>query len=176
MKIKKIYWAFLTYFEYFFWKELGWKSYLGRPAYITRRRNISLGCRVRIMPGARLECGPNGRIVIGDNVSIGPNCNITAYNEVVIGAGVTISANCFITDMDHSFAELRESVMDQRNEIKSVGIGNYSFIGANCVVLAGTYLGHACVVGANSTVRGRFGEEGSIIAGNLARVIGGRCK
>jgi acetyltransferase-like isoleucine patch superfamily enzyme len=173
MIVKKLFWALCTYAEYFMWGKLGWKSFVGRPTYILRKKNISIGSRVRILYGARMECGPTGRIIIEDNVSIGPNFNITAYGTVIIKSGVTISANCFITDMDHDISDSGISVMDARNIVLSTTIGKNSFIGANSVILAGTELRHGVVVGANSTVRGIFGPE-QIVAGSPAKVKGQR--
>ena len=173
MIARKIFWALCTYAEYFFWNKLGWKSFVGRPAYILRKKNISIGSRVRILYGVRMECGANGKIIIEDNVSIGPNCNITAYGTVIIKSGVTISANCFITDMDHDISFSSMSVMDAPNMVLSTIIGKNSFIGANSVILAGTELRDSVVVGANSTVRGVFGPA-QIVAGSPARVKGQR--
>lgn len=132
-----------------------------------------MGDKVRIYPGARLECGPEGHIVFGDNISIGLNVNITAFREVNIGSGTTISANVFITDMDHDISDPSRSVMDTKNIVKTTLIGENCFIGANVVILAGSVLRSGVVIGANSTVRGTFGPN-EIVVGSPAKMIGPR--
>lgn len=173
MRIRKALWFVRLLLESPFWGQVGKTSYVGRPAYLTGIKRVHLGNKVRIYPGARLECGPHGRIVFEDNISIGPGVNITAYDEVRIGTGTTISANVFITDMDHDISEPGKSVMDCQNIIKTTSIGANCFIGTNAVVLAGSVLGAGVVVGANSTVRGKF-EPNTIIVGSPATVKGQR--
>ena len=53
---------------------------------------------------------------------------------------------------------------------KEIHIGKDCFIGCNTLILKGTVLGDGCVVGAGAVVAGKF-EEGSVIAGNPAKVI-----
>ena len=53
---------------------------------------------------------------------------------------------------------------------KEIHIGKNCFIGCNSIILKGTVLGDGCVVGAGAVVAGKF-EDGSIVAGNPARVI-----
>lgn len=174
MRIRKAFWYLRLVLEApFFWGQIGKMCYVGRPALISRSQRIWLGDRVRIYPGARLECGPNGYIIFGDNISVGPNVNITAFGELHIGTGTTISANVFITDMDHDISDPNRSVMDTSNIVRPTSIGKYSFIGANAVILAGTELRQGVVVGANSTVRGVFGPN-EIVAGSPATIKGQR--
>lgn len=52
----------------------------------------------------------------------------------------------------------------------SVHIGNNVWIGDNVVILPGSYIGDGCIVGANSVVTGKFGNN-SIIAGTPAKVL-----
>lgn len=148
-----------------FFKKIGMPSYLGRPTFISKFNQISIGRKVRVFPGARFETIGNGIIVIEDDVSIGPNVNITSANKVIISSGCTISANVFITDMDHNLDALESSVMSRMNDIsEGTFIGENSFIGVGSVILAGTHLGKSSVVGANSVVRGEFSSK-SLIAG-----------
>lgn len=170
MKIRKLFWWLLLALQSPLWGRVGRKCYIGRPAFVTRSERILMGDKVRIYPGARLECGPEGSIIFGDNISIGPNVNITAYREIKIGCGTTISANVFITDMDHDISDTSRSVMDTKNIVKTTLIGENSFIGANVVILAGTELRSGVVIGANSTVRGTFGPN-EIVAGSPAKII-----
>ncbi len=54
---------------------------------------------------------------------------------------------------------------------QAVTIGDYSFVGAGSIVLAGTTLGRGCLVGAGSIVSGAFADF-SILMGAPAVVVG----
>ena len=51
-----------------------------------------------------------------------------------------------------------------------VEIGDNVFLGANSVILAGTFIGDNCIIGAGAVVKGTF-EAKSVIAGNPAKRI-----
>lgn len=160
----------ILWIEQFFWKNVSFPSFIGRPSIIIGRSRISIGHRVRILPFARIEAGESGNISIADNVSIGPSVNITSQGSIVIESGCTISANVFITDSDHTFEHPNISTMQQPNKSTHTIIERNCFIGANSVILAGTVLKKGTIVGANSTVRGVYGP-GQTIAGSPARAI-----
>ena len=151
--------------------KFGVYSYLGKPSFIAGFCQITIGNMVRIFPGCRVEAICEGRIVICDDVSIGPGVNITATNLITIGNGCTFSSNVFVTDLDHSYEIKDVSVMRQPNVIsKGTIISENCFIGTGAVILAGTKLGKQVIVGANSVVRGTFPDY-SVIAGAPARVL-----
>lgn len=52
-----------------------------------------------------------------------------------------------------------------------IAIGNYTYIGANCKIMAGVKIGDDVIVGAGSVVT-KTVEAGLIVAGNPARIIG----
>lgn len=124
---------------------------------------------------------PGAKITIGDNVGIS-GATIYARKEITIGDNTCIGGNVKILDNDFHPVE-----WEKRNELllgkapetdervnwigtKPVSIGKNCFIGCNAIILKGASIGDGCVVGAGSVVTGSF-EEGSIIAGNPARVI-----
>ena len=49
-------------------------------------------------------------------------------------------------------------------------IDEHVWIGMNCNILYGTYIGKGSIVGAGSVVKGRY-PNNCIIAGNIARII-----
>ena len=52
-----------------------------------------------------------------------------------------------------------------------ITVGDNTSIGCHCVLLPGTSIGRNCVVASGSVVQGTF-PDGSVVAGNPARVVG----
>ena len=65
-------------------------SYLGPPTLLVGCRNMFIERRVRIYPGLRAETHHGGTIHIGEGVSIGQNCHITAMGKLAIGEGTVL--------------------------------------------------------------------------------------
>ena len=86
-----------------------------------------------------------------------------------IGNNTTISTNVkFIT---HDNAAIK--VFDVGTDlVGGINIGNNCFIGANSVLLPGINIGNNVIVGAGSCVTKSFEDEGVIVAGNPAKIIG----
>ncbi|MBC2769846.1 acyltransferase [Pusillimonas sp. 7-48] len=157
----------LLYKSFFF--EIGFLSYLGKPKYIYGFRKINIGSRVRIMPGLRFEVHGDGKLVISDNCSIGNDLHVAAGGHLIISSGALISSCVLITDIDHNYTQFGVPVFDQEVKINKTFIGRNVFIGAGAKILAGTFVGDGCVIGANAVVRGHF-PAGSVIVGAPARV------
>ena len=170
----KAFWVLKTKISFGLYRNIGRLSYIANPIFILGRSRMVVGNKVRIFPGARIEVMEGAELLIEDNVSIGPNVNITVARRVLIGAGTTISANVFITDMDHDIKVENTSVMDTPNIVSSgTNIGRYCFIGTGAVILAGACLDDNVVVGANSVVKGCL-KMSSIYAGSPARFLKNR--
>lgn len=171
--IRKLPWVLRSTYYKLQFGELSLPSYMGKPIYISQnRRRIFFGKMVRIYPGARIEIvDKNGKIVIGDNVSIGQNFHITSYRvSVTIGNNTTISGNVMINNNDHNYEKINEGVMSQGLTYAQTEIGDDCFIGFGSVILPGTVLGNHCIVGANSVVRGKF-PANTVIVGAPARIV-----
>lgn len=146
-------------------------TYVGKPLFILGGRRITIGNKVRIFPGARLETHNKGKIIIEDNISIGQNLHlISSGHTLTIGKDTTISGNVFITNIDHNFTEIGVHILKQEYLEKITTIKQNCFIGYGAAIMAGTTLGKQCVVGANSVVRGIFPDY-CVIAGSPAKII-----
>lgn len=170
--IDKIAWFIRTNLFYRIrFKKIGLVTYIGKVTHIYGGRKISIGNKVRIFPGLRIETHRNGSIVIGDNISIGQNFHLISSDEVLeIGKDTTISGNVFITNIDHNYEKIDTHILDQEYIIKKTLIGENCFIGYGAALQAGTILGKQCVVGANSVVRGTFPDY-CVIAGAPAKIV-----
>ena len=146
-------------------------SYLGKPLFISKIKNIKLKSNVRIYPGLRVELtSPNAKVLFNKNVSVGQNLHIVSDKDLKIGENVTISANVFIADVENVYDEIDVHLLDQQVKYKETIIQKNCFLGYGSVILPGTILGKNCIVGANSVVKGKFPDY-CVIAGNPAKII-----
>ena len=147
-------------------------SLFAKPIKLYGVKHAYLGKKFRILNGARFEIHDQGKIIVGDNVSIGQNFHVVAggKDELIIGSNVTISGNVFVSNMNHSYEKIDTHCYDQEHISKETKIGDYCFIGYGAVILPGTILGKNVIVGANAVVHGKF-DDYTVIAGNPAKVI-----
>lgn len=171
VRLQKLWWWFTSRFLWLCGVKIGLCSYVGRIMFICGGRGITIGNKVRIFPGLRMETHCGGRIKINEDVSIGQNVHITSGQQTLeIGAHTTILGNVFITNIDHDYQEIGVHILEQKYIVRETRIGENCFIGYGAAIQAGTMLGKQCIVGANSVVRGTFPDY-SVIAGVPARII-----
>jgi acetyltransferase-like isoleucine patch superfamily enzyme len=134
----------------------------------------------KIVGEGLVEIGSNFRLEVYSEINAGPD----EISHVFIGNDVGIGRGSFIVNANHRIDSLDESIMSQGHESRIVKfkgreygivIENDVWLGANVVVLTGTYIGTGSVVGANSVVSGII-PSFSIVMGNPGRIIGNRLK
>ncbi|WP_371017769.1 acyltransferase [Pseudalkalibacillus sp. JSM 102089] len=159
------------------YKDFGWFSYIRKPIYISNPKKISIGKKVAIWNGARIEAVKkynninfNPEIIIEDNVKIQQNFHCTCAKKVSIGKGTLITQNVGIFDIIHPYSDITISPAKQDINHKPVEIKANCSIGMNSVILPGTKLGPHTVVGANSVVNMQT-EGYCVIAGSPAKII-----
>ena len=171
MDLRKLVWAARGVVYKLFFGKVGNLSYIGKPVSLVGVKNIQIGSRVRIYPGARMEAHGDAKIIVEDNCSIAQNLYMTVDGEpLVIGKNTTISANVFITNLDHEYRDIDKHIMEQPHVIRTTRIGEGCFIGFGAAIQAGTILGKHCVVGTNAVVRGEFPDY-CVLVGVPARVV-----
>lgn len=162
----------------FTFNSFGKGSWIRRPLLILNPEYISIGSRVSIRDGARLEVirSKGARIpslLIGDDTNIEQNVHIVCHSRVHIGKGVSITGNCCIVDVTHPFRDapsLGKIGARIADEDSFVEIGDGAFIGFGSVILPNVRIGRGAVVGANSVVASDMADY-SVCAGSPARVI-----
>jgi acetyltransferase-like isoleucine patch superfamily enzyme len=125
-------------------------SYLHKRASLRSPENISIGCNVSIGPDNRLWASPNAKLMIGDNVLLGPNVVIVTSN--------------------HGSAIRDVPIVDQPWEERDVHIGAGSWLGANVVVLPGITIGEHSIVAAGAVVTKDVAPY-SVVGGIPAKLI-----
>lgn len=114
-------------------------------------------------PGALIQVGENCRI---------HGSYIHAWHRITIGRNVLIAAGTNIIDANgHSgnirYARFREYFQDTPKEIS---IGDYVWIGMNCMILKGVTIGECAIIAAGSVVKETI-PAFSVVEGNPAKVV-----
>jgi acetyltransferase-like isoleucine patch superfamily enzyme len=120
-------------------------------------------CWITISEGARVRIGAGSFLNIGTMIAAG--------DEVTVGDHVMFANGCFVGDSDHRYDDPTMPITWQGFTSKGpVHIGSNCWFGANCVVTSGVTIGDRCVVGANSVVTSDL-PPGVIAVGSPARVL-----
>lgn len=121
---------------------------------IRNSKNISLGFDTRITTNCIIWAGKTSKIIIGDNVLIGPGVQLHASN--------------------HGYGLDKGPMTYQERVEKDIILGNDVWIGGNSIVTAGVTLADGIIVAAGSTVTKSFDEKNIIIGGVPAKKISER--
>lgn len=105
---------------------------------------------------------------IGSFVTI--NRNTVIRGKVDIGDNVSIAPNCMIIGANHRFDDTHKLIRNQGVIVKGITIEPDVWIGANCCVLDGVTIGKGSVIGGGSVVTKSIPEM-SVAVGNPCRVI-----
>lgn len=115
-------------------------------------------------PGAKIEIGPGCQL---------SGTSITARSTAIcLGRQVMIAPNCIIMDSDfhaHWPPEARAEDPGMEGD-RPVSIGDYAWIGVNCVILKGVSIGEGALIAAGSVVT-RDVPPFCLAAGSPARVV-----
>jgi acetyltransferase-like isoleucine patch superfamily enzyme len=159
-------------------RQFGRGSCIRKPMLITNPGFISIGERVFIRDGARLEVVRSNQrrtphLIIEDDTLIEQNVHIVCHSRIHIGSNVSITGNCSIVDITHPYSDVRDPLKIGariQDEDSFVEIGDGSFIGFGTVILPNVRIGTHAVIGANSVVT-RDVPDYSVAAGAPAIVF-----
>ncbi|MBI3986993.1 MAG: acyltransferase [Lentisphaerae bacterium] len=120
-------------------------------------QGIRVGDNVFVSKNAVLSC-KDGGIVIGNDVSIGPNSlmHSTERGVIRIGNHVLIAANCYLVGAgNYRYARTDIPMAEQGFEpSQGVVIEDDVWLGAGAMVFDGSAVRKGCIIGAMSMVRG----------------------
>lgn len=131
------------------------------------------------------KCGKGTRVLCHtivyypENLTVGDNVGITAFNQINAGGGVRIGNDvligpaCCIWSQNHRYHDAGKLVRNQGYDRKEVVIEDDVWIGAQATILPGVIIRKGTVVASGAVVT-KSTPEYSIVAGVPARVIGHR--
>lgn len=109
-----------------------------------------------------------GDVLIGNKTIIGIGC--TLIGPLTIGDDVMLAQNIVVSGLNHSYQDVSISPAIQKVICEPIVISDRVWIGANCVITAGTTLGRHSIIGAGSVVT-KDVPEYSVAVGNPAKVV-----
>ena len=121
-----------------------------------------------VAPGHVIDPAPGVRI--GNGVLVGKGSGIVAHESIEIGDDVFTGHHVYITDANHGYEDVDESIGRQFAPPRPVVIGAGSWLGHGSMILPGAHVGRHVVIGAGSVVTGTI-PDFSVAVGNPARVI-----
>ena len=149
------------------------------PGAVFGERWISIGPGTLIGPWVSLSVGMPGEpfdpdmdpvVRIGARCNIGRGSSIAGRFDIEIEDDVTTAPNVYITDHNHTYADIDVPITQQWPAEDPVRIGAGTWIGAGVTVLPGARIGRNVTVAAGSVVRGVIPDH-CVIAGSPARVV-----
>lgn len=138
---------------------------------MTGGQNIKMGNRINIMQFNKFYAH-DGSIDIGSDVAINSNTQIGAADggKIVIKDNVIIGPNVVLRASDHNFESIDLPIRDQGHTGGDIFIENDVWICANVVITKDVRVGAHSVIGAGSVVTSDV-EPYSIVAGVPAKLI-----
>lgn len=136
---------------------------------ILRSGRISLGRRCDLRDGVWLKS--DGDLVIADEVMIAQNSAVHCTQRIEFAELVGLAERVSVLDSDHAIDGSDTYFRDQPLRVAPVEVGRNTLIAAGAVILRGAEIGSNSVVAANAVVRGGSYPDGSVLAGNPARLI-----
>lgn len=118
-----------------------------------RLGKVILGKRTKSYPDVGLYVY-GGELIVGDRVSFNRGCMVACRKKIRIGNSCAFGPNTIIYDHDHMFDKNGYKSDDYKTS--PVVIEDNCWIGANVIILRGSYIGEGSVIGAGTIVKGRI--------------------
>jgi acetyltransferase-like isoleucine patch superfamily enzyme len=132
--------------------------------------SILIGDNIRIKDNVNIS-SYGGEIHIGSNVLIGRNSTIFGHGNVKIGNNSMISPNVSIISSNHICYISKELCFQEMGFTRvQIDIGNNVWIGCNSVIIPGAIIPDNVIIGAGSVVN-KILKPNSIYAGNPVKFI-----
>lgn len=158
--------------------KIGINSYVPFPHNVIGAKHIYIGDRLNIGKYSYLHAIESygdqffqPKILLGNDVYIGPKCYIAGVSLIHIQDGCVLSEEVYISDVAHGLDPKGGLIMKQPLISKGpVLIGKGCFIGLRAAIMPGVELGSHCVVATGAVVTRSFPDY-CMLAGNPARLV-----
>lgn len=133
--------------------------------------NIILGDNVAFMKNSYVYAHDGGELKIENNFTMNTNSQLGAsFGKIIIGNDCAIAPNCVLRAANHTFDDPNIPFRKQGHTYGKIIIEDDVWIASNCVITANTKIGKSSIVGAGSVVTKDI-EPYSIAGGVPAKLI-----
>jgi acetyltransferase-like isoleucine patch superfamily enzyme len=156
--------AFKTFQYRYICRCIGKETIVGKGTEIKNYSNVRIGSHCLVQDRVYFRAGLNGIIKVGDYCAINSFAKLFGHGGVEIGDYSQIGPGSLITTTVHNYKKSMEA------DFLKVKVGNWVWIGACSIVLAGITIGDRSVIGAGSVVNKNIPPD-SVAVGNPAKII-----
>ena len=141
--------------------------------HVAWRKLMNAKPGIRVHPTASIRHPEN--VYIGENSHINHNCSIWPgeHSKIILGDNLLMGPGVSIQAANHG-TYIDQVMMTQPENEKDIVIGNDCWLGSNVTVVAGVTIADGCVVAAGAVVTKSVTEPYSIVGGVPAKVISHR--
>lgn len=136
---------------------------------LSKKSNVIINEGLILKKNISIRCRDNATLIIGKNVYFNNNCILTCRNKIIIGNDVSIGPNVCIFDHDHDYKAIDRKHSFITGEIK---IDDNVWIGASAIILRGAHIGKNCVIAAGAIVNCDVPDNTIFISKNKFKKIG----
>jgi acetyltransferase-like isoleucine patch superfamily enzyme len=156
---------------------LGRNTFIGDRVVVFQHSDggpVELADRVHLYGDTYLQTGQQGRICIGADTHVQPNCQFSAYRaSILVGSGVHIAPGCAFYPYNHGISPHEPFIKQPLVTKGDITIEDDVWLGYGVIVLDGVRIGEGAIIGAGAVVS-RDVPAGAIAVGVPARVTGTR--
>jgi len=140
-------------------------------AEVELSRNIIMGKACTVSSFTKIKTSDGGILKMGTRSGFATCCFVSAQRGgVTIGDNFMCGPNVSIIASNYKYYEKSENMQDLDYDSKGIVIGNNVWIGANCVILDGSFIGDNTIVVANSLINRKY-KSNVMLQGSPAKVI-----
>ncbi|HHB94594.1 MAG TPA: acyltransferase [Campylobacterales bacterium] len=162
----------LRYFAYKpLFKSIKGKFSIDTGVTILGFENITIGKNISFMKNSYIYAHDSGVLEIGDNFTLNSNSQLGAsFGKIVIGDNCAIAPNCVLRASNHNFSNPNIPFREQGHTYGEIILEDDVWVSSNCVITANTKIGKSSIIGAGSVVT-KDVEPYSVMGGVPAKLI-----
>lgn len=127
-----------------------------------------VGNNVNIEKGAQIT----SLMSVGDNSGVGINAKM--HGKVTIGKNVMMGPDCIIYTINHAYDQIDKPMCEQGfSTMRPVTIGDDVWIGGRVIILPGLTIGNGAIIGAGAVVT-KDVPPFAVVGGNPAKILKSR--
>lgn len=160
-------------FSFAFFKSIIYSFAYYAYEHVEWRRKIHSKENIRVHPTASIRYAQN--IYIGKNSHINMNCCVWAgeNSKIILGDNLLMGPGVSIQSTNHG-TDINSVMMTQEETEKDIVIGNDCWLCSNVTVVSGVHIADGCVIAAGAVVTKDITQPYSVVGGIPAKVISKR--